>query len=366
MRKIFDVELSAESGFFTELSLPAAPYAMLDALEKLRLEKGQTPVWDILRCFISPELAGRLDPEGSLTELNALCEQLAQLNERQLAIVEGLAKLEGTEVIPMSRFIDMAYSTDRCNFLEDVVDDSQLGRFCAGKGLVPAVSGLAGEAFELLDFARIGRGFRQDAGGVFTPRGYVQRHDELRQMHKILNIGLKEPDYTVLAVTYSGCEVKFPLPENEPVGTELVRCVDCAAPILTGVTGGMESMDLLARWLSEMAQAGTLPKFSAIAEAVGCRDIECALSLAASLDEYVFDPEVRSSEDMARVMLTNMLSSREAEQLLRCLNRYQYGQALIDEGGGRLTEYGLIQRSDGEPILAHEYSAPESPGMTMQ
>ncbi len=56
-----------------------------------------------------------LDPEGTLFELNALCQQLALLNEGELAVVEGLAELECGErpaPIPMPRLIDMAYSTD--------------------------------------------------------------------------------------------------------------------------------------------------------------------------------------------------------------------------------------------------------------
>lgn len=354
MRKMLDVEVGAESGIYIELTLPATPYAMLDAMEKLRLAEGEEPTWDILRCSASLELAGHLDPDASLMELNALCQQLAQLDEEQLAIVEGLTKMEGTEIIPISRLIDMAYSTDCCYFLEGIVNDSQLGRFCAGNGFLPEVDGLTDQAFELLDFERIGWEFRQSEGGVFTAQGYVQRHDRLKPVSKTMCFTPKTPDYTVLALTSGGCEVKFPFPANEPMGTEPVRCVDCAAPSLIGISGGMESMDLLARRLSGMAQAGTLPKFRALTEATGCGDINWALTLADSLDEYVFDPEIRSPEDMARAMLTEMLSSREAEQLLPYLNRHQYGQALIEEDGGKLTGYGLIQRSDGGPIQTME------------
>ena len=42
------MELSSEHGS-TELTLPAAPYAMLDALQKLRLADGEAPRWEILR-----------------------------------------------------------------------------------------------------------------------------------------------------------------------------------------------------------------------------------------------------------------------------------------------------------------------------
>ena len=39
MRKIFEVELASEDRC-TELTFPATPYALLDALEKLELKEG--------------------------------------------------------------------------------------------------------------------------------------------------------------------------------------------------------------------------------------------------------------------------------------------------------------------------------------
>ena len=169
MRKLVDVELSSRNGLYTELSFPTTPYSILDALEKLRLEANEEPEWFILRSLDSQDVIWRFDQCGSLTELNTLCEQLVQLDERQLAIVQGLVDMEEPIYIPMSRFIDIVYSTDRCHFLEGITDDAQLGRFCAENGFVSEADDLSDEAFELLDFAKIGQEFLQDVGGVFTP-----------------------------------------------------------------------------------------------------------------------------------------------------------------------------------------------------
>ena len=174
MHKVFDVELSSENGS-TELALPAAPYAMLDALEKLRLEDGEAPRWEILRINTANGITPYLDHEsGSLFELNALCQQLALLDEGQLAIVEGLAAMGCEKVlqpIPMPQLIDMAYSTDCCYIVEEAANDDTLGRFCAENGFVPDADGLSDEAIELLDFAKIGREIRQAEDGVFTSGG---------------------------------------------------------------------------------------------------------------------------------------------------------------------------------------------------
>ncbi len=138
MRKVFEVELGARSGHFTQLILPAAPYAMLDALEKLRLEDGEAPTWATLSVFNCERIADFMDEDGTLFELNALCQQLALLDEGQLAIVEGLAAMgyeKGSRPIPMPQLIDMAYSTDRCHLVEEATDDYTLGRFCAENSL---------------------------------------------------------------------------------------------------------------------------------------------------------------------------------------------------------------------------------------
>ena len=187
MRKVFEVELSSKNGC-TELALPATRYALLDAVEKLELREGERPDWEILQTPACHNIYPYLDPAGgTLSELNALTQRLAQLNEREHAVVEGLAKLaheQGERPIALSRLIDLAYSTDCCHLVEGVVTDAQLGRFCTGNGFVPEAEGLSDKAFELLDFAKIGREFCEAEGGVFTRVGYVQRREELKQDRK--------------------------------------------------------------------------------------------------------------------------------------------------------------------------------------
>ena len=302
MHKVFDVELSSENGS-TELALPAAPYAMLDALEKLRLADGEAPRWEILRINTANGITPYLDHEsGSLFELNALCQQLTLLDEGQLAIVEGLAAMgyeKGSRPIPMPQLIDMAYSTDRCHLVEEATDDYTLGRFCAENSFAPEADDLSDEAFELLDFAKIGREFRQNEGGVFTHGGYVQKHDELRQVCDTLNLVPQKPDYAILVETASGCEVKLPVPLGEPLGDEPVLCVDCAAPALTGLSGTIATLDMLAHRLTYLTVDGEMPKYKALLEATGCDDIRWALALADGLDQYTFSPNLLEPEDAA-------------------------------------------------------------------
>lgn len=355
MRKVFEVELASENGC-TQLALPAVPYALLDALEKLRLVEQEAPQWEILASHDVGNISLYFKREsGSLSELNALTQRLSELNTTELVIMEGLIGMEqsrpGITPIPLSRLIDLAYSTDCCLLVEGVVTDAQLGRFCAENSFVPEADDLSDEAFELLDFAKIGREFRQNEAGVLTSGGYVQKHDELRQVCDTLNLVPQKPDYAILVETASGCEVKLPVPLGEPLGDEPVLCVDCAAPALTGLSGVMATLDMLAHRLTYLTVDGEMPKYKALLEATGCDDIRWALALADGLDQYTFSPDLLEQEDVAMECLKTMLPDNEVKLLAPYVDLPRYGQAVLEQTDGQLTSYGLIQRVDGEPIL---------------
>lgn len=348
MRKVFEVELSSKNGC-TELALPATRYALLDAVEKLELREGERPDWEILQTPACHNIYPYLDPAGgTLSELNALTQRLAQLNEREHAVVEGLAKLaheQGERPIALSRLIDLAYSTDCCHLVEGVVTDAQLGRFCAENGFIPEAEGLSDEAFALLDFGKIGRDFREAEGGVFTRGGYVQRREELKQVYKTLDLTLEKPDYTLLAETASGVQIKLPGLVGVTVVDEPAQCLDCAAPSLIGLTAMVSTLDMLARRLTELD--GELTKYKAVLEATGYEDISRALTLADELDRYRFDPEPREPDEVAAGHLKGLLPEEELAALLSHVNLYRYGQAVMEQDGGKLTGYGYVQPSIG-------------------
>ncbi len=345
MRKVFEVELSSQEGLCAELTLPAAPYALLDAVETLELADGEAPGWEILRLPSCGHLSPYLDQGGTLPELNALTQRLSELGDAELAIVEGLIQMEqprpGVTPVPLPRLIDLAYSTDCCHLVEGVVTDAQLGRFCAENGFVPETDSLPDAAFELLDFERIGKQFREAEGGVFTRGGYVQRREELKQVYKTLDLTLKKPDYMLLVETASGAQIKLPGPIGTTVVDEPAQCLDCAAPTLTGLTAMVSTLDMLARRLAELD--GELTKYKAVLESTGCDDAARALTLADELDRYAFDPEPREPDEVASAHLKGLLPEGELSALLPNVSLYRYGQAVMEQGGGKLTGYGYVK-----------------------
>ncbi len=207
MDRIFDIYLAKqdqpESDAYAELFLPATPYQMQDAFDKLRLAEDESLYWEITEYHHFEELSSFLNGACDLNDLNALAQRLSELDERQCTAFAGLLKMEQKkgEEIPISRLIDLAYSTDCCHVVDEALNDSQLGRFCAENGFVPEAETLPDHVFDLLDFERIGREHRQREGGILVertadhPGGYVEQRDELLEVYKTLDLTPKAPEY---------------------------------------------------------------------------------------------------------------------------------------------------------------------------
>lgn len=157
--KVFGLYLAKEdpeSDAYAKLDLPAQPWELLDALEKLHLQEGDNLYIEIDNYYDFEELATVLrDQEDSLTELNDLAERITRLNDIQRTALQGLIQMEKSKEesgISVSRLRDLAESVDCCHVVREARNDSRLGRFYAENGFVPEVEGLPDAVFELLNF----------------------------------------------------------------------------------------------------------------------------------------------------------------------------------------------------------------------
>ncbi len=372
------------------LNLPATPYELLDALGKLRLDGKDNVKFMVDEYYRFSSLVHFLSEPSDLYELNALARKLSELDDRQTVAFEGLLEIESKvlkeapHVLPS--LIDIAYSTGCCHVVDEALSDAQLGRFCAENGFVPGTEALPDAVFELLDFEQIGREHRRREGGVLVerdakhPGGYVERHSGLVEAYKALDLTPRAPDYAILLeVALGNRSAQLPLPSTvskmdealHAVGADRwsqvsLRCLDCKAPRLISAGDHAESViqiNRLAQKLADM-EPQALSACKALLEATGCDDIADAERLADTLDEYIFSPQFGSPIDVAKRELSVILSEEDTAQLLPHLDLRRYGQALIERCGGVLTEYGLIERKDGQPIQA-QAKEPQWGGMEM-
>ena len=380
MGKILEIYLAKkdqpESSAYAALSFPAAAYQIQDAFDKLRLTEGEALYWEITEYYQFEELPAVLNDTCGLYDLNALAQKLSELDETQRAAFSGLLAMEQKtkRPLPITRLIDLAYSTDCCHVASDALNDSQLGRIRAESGCVPGVDNLPRDIFEMLDFERIGRNMRISENGVFVersmdhPGGYVARHAPLLEVSKTLDLTPKTPDYTILLEVFhdSGAvQLKLPASDqeldavpqalDEPDWLDLSwRCLDCKVPSLMDAISEARDIHAVNDFAGMLAPMNdkTLVVYKALLEAANCRDLLSASLLADSLDKYVFSPQYSSPVEVAKGELSTILCDQEAEIIMPHVNLRQYGQALIRNYNGVLTAYGLIERTDGRPVLS--------------
>ena len=391
--KIFQVCLAktndAGEALYTELDLPARPWALLDALDKVRHQNGDDLSLEIDTYYDCEELEPHLSADQiSLMELNDLAVRLSEMSDTQQIAFQGLLRMdEAKEEGPISlqRLRDLAESADCCHVVREARSPSQLGRFYAENGFVPEIESLPDSVFELLDFELIGRCAQQGEGGVFTDYGYVVQNSDLNIASELTNKVPQAPKYTVLLELLRGADyapdvtpLLIELPLYQRVSMEILkalnspyqtaygwRCLDCRVPELAGIiesSSDFAAVEALAAGLSRIDQLD-VRLYKAVLSATNCTEISQALELRNQLDQYILDTEIFSPEDQARSELAAMLPEADAQVVASHLNLYAYGSELMEKNNSVQTDYGLLERRDGQPTQAMAEPHLEMEGM---
>ena len=386
-KKVFAMYLAKEgnpnSEAYATLELPASPWELWDAMEKVRLKDGEALYMEIDDYYAFEYLAPHLEElDISLNELNDLAARLATLDEVQGIAFDGFLRMEVQNkvdtnggVITLQDLRDLAVSakTD-CYHVVDAADDAQLGRFYAENEFIPELDGVSNEVFEMLDFAGIGRMIRCSENGVFVNSLYVLRDGELTTAPPVqkalpgkpgylfrLTLGL-HPDIGGNRTT----ELDLPASEEalaaaqEQLGTlnwenTVVLNYDGILPnaaFFADLPMELEAFNELAAAVRDMpSPEKQLPKLKALLEQFEVRDIATAISLTEHLADYVLTPDLSSPQETAIDHLRFMTDDHSAELLLSHVNLYAYGCDIIREDNAVLSPYGLLHRADYQPML---------------
>ena len=392
MSEIFHVYIANGPEYSAELDLPASDHEMLDAIERLRLEPDEPVYLEAVECADGFDYLriGQVTNPTDVFQLNVLARQLEKLEVQGMAAFEGLVGMDiQKEQIPISisRLIDFACSADCCHVVEDAATDYALGRFLAENGFVPEAEDLPEAAFELLDFGRIGKEHRESEGGVFTGFGYVEQHAELHSVGESMDFQPGKPAYTILlnmapppfvrkVEPEDMVQIRLPTPEEQmrealkKLGVSDWNYVDasiqdCALPQLINefyMNGEVPQIAELAQCLSQLDARGELPKYKALLAAMDCKDIGQAITLAGTVDEYIFNPKTSCPEDVAMSELRVMIGNDEAAGFAQYVNLHDFGLSLLERDHAVITGYGLLERQDGQPIQTMEQ---KTEGMVM-
>ena len=393
--KIFEVEISNtgpkayETG--TALTMPCTQAEYRDALQKARIEDGRRCHNDVTRSRypgITPAMIGR---GVDLLELNLLALRLTTLSDEDRLGLDGLLRIEQERrsgPIPLSRLINLTFNTDTCVLAPRVSNFQELG------ALLYESEMLSGEAMALLDTTEPDSGYRkkllevfgqnhvEEHGGVFTARGYVEPDSNFKEVYRkgemfpfpqaggAVTLEARHGNDQPVALT-------LPAPEADikkalDAGEYAFHCVDCEVPSLREVVeasieeeGGISQVNEFARLIAQKErvwQEEDFIKYKALLAASGSPSLQDAMELAHGLDDYELVRDVTQPWDYAELVLREKYPDLPKE-LFRTGQAAQIGMRMLDEGGGAITDYGLIRRTDGAPLPAFGQERSEQPQM---
>ena len=387
-KKVFAMYLAKEgnpnSDAYAKLDLPASPWELWDALEKVRLQTDDILYMEIEDYYAFEHLAPHLDGlEISLNELNDLAALLSALDEVQEVAFDGFLRMEVQNkvdtnggVITLQDLRDLAVSakTD-CYHVVDAADDAALGRFYAENDFIPELEGVPYAVFKMLDFAGIGRMMRHGENGVFVGNCYVLRDSELTAAPPCakglpskpsylfrLTLGL-HPDFKdarTVTLDLPATEAKLSAAQ-EQLGTlnwenTVVLNYDGILPnaaFFADLPSELEAFNEFAKAVQDIPfPEKQLPKLKALLKQFEVQDIETAIGLTEHLDDYVLTPEISSPQETAIDQLHFMTDDHSVELLISHVNLYAYGCDLIREDIAVLSPYGLLHRADYQPMLS--------------
>ena len=397
-KKIFGIYLAKldlpNSEAHARLELPASPWELWDAMEKVRLKDDKALYMEIDDYYAFEYLAPHLDGlEISLNELNDLAVLLSALDEVQEVAFNGFLRMEVQNkvdtnggVITMQDMRDLAVSakTD-CYHVVDAADDAQLGRFYAENDFIPELDGVSDAVFKMLDFADIGRMMRCSENGVFVNSLYVLQDGELTTAPPVqktlpekpgylfrLTLGLHPDigDARTVTLDLPAAEAEL-LDAQEQLGVEGwegVTVIDYDGIIpyaadFTDLPMELEELNAFTKTARDIPRS-EVPKLKALLEQFEVRDIETAMRLTEHLDDYILTPDLSSPQETAIDQLRFMTDEHSVELLIPHVNLYTYGCDVIKEDNAVLSPYGLLHRADYQPMLTPVQQIQE-PEMTM-
>ena len=386
-KKIISIYMgNPDNSNHAELELPATPWEMVDAMDRLRLSEGQEPYWQVEDMgryeFLAPHLDGY-----DLYQFNALAEKLRTFSDVDAVAFEGLVQMELDKLwqnnggeLTLRRVLDLAYSVDCCHVVPGITDDAALGQFYVENDFLPDLATVPDSVLEMLDYEKIGRSMREGEGGVLTPHGYVMQESELRQAPSNLGRPPRKPPHMIYFLCVSDVRaVKLYLPAKQAELDAVLDCLevdswqevrleecDAAIPDMCELADiaydDMEQINRFAERLADIEEAGELLKFKAAIQQLCITNLEDATTLADHLDEYVLEPGICSFKQLAQDELCALLDERECGLLQQYLNMDAYGAELMQRNNGAIGSYGYLTRLDGQPMHLPQQGA----DMTMQ
>ena len=391
--KLYISHLDAQIEGSAAIDLPAGPYALQDALEKARVTENDLLLleMDSCRCgelgeWFNSRESGR-DTVQVLHQLNALADRMESLDTWNIIALGGALRIEAAKNPEMQfiRLCDLADALQVYNFA-GAANDRELGRFYVDNGFLPETENMPDSLIEKLDFQKIGREMREAEGGVYldSVRGYLVQSEEILESHSGIDVTPPQPDYAALVyIGWPDCgdaeKMKLPASEEElsvildNLGAQNFdflawRCFDCKIPALADAFSTCESIEEMneAAWTLDGLSEMELSTCKALVEVMKPGNLAEAMSLMDQRNDYTLDQDVLSPADVGMSRLKTALPEDEITLLAPHVNLYAYGESAMKLYNMELTDYGGLERWDGQPVHAPQKEPAQEGGMELR
>ena len=108
-----------------------------------------------------------------------------------------------------------------------------------------------------------------------------------------------------------------------------------------------------------------MTEYKAIAAAVKPNDFDNAVHMIERMDEYLVTPQYETLEDVARDELSVVVDPQSAEAMIPYLDLEGFGGALVKALNAELTDYGMVERKDRQPVQTLQAKQEQFNGMNL-
>lgn len=355
----------------SELKLPANAWEIQDALDQARITDenditvmvSDTPYY----------LTGIIPDNPDLYELNFLVQRMAEMDKSEINMFFGLAQIEQQhpdKPVPMEQLINLTYNLDVCGVAGSISNDMELGKLVAEDGLFIEIPE---DMLKFVDFKKIGCFQRENDGGVYVEGCYVFKGGDIQQIYTGPALRPTPMLHTIemdLLGRYGLSHLEMPCEEDSI--KEIFSIHNAQSPWDISVfayrsRAAISCYDIydpdkilkvneLAGIISKM-QHDELQKYNALLKALSPSGLPDIITLAQTLEQYQFYPEMTSPTDYARTFLSQKLGAEEAAALANNTNLERYGRDLMKRDNIIETEYGFICTTGlgmGSPLTAEK------------
>lgn len=351
------------------VGLPATSDVIQDAMDRAGVSPGDKYKFTELmwnqHCFEGDILKG-----VTIEEVNFLSWRLSQMDEHYGLMYEACLRNIKKE-LTIKDLINLTYALDNCHVGYHINTDEELGKFAAEGDFIEELVNVPDEAWEFIDFKKLGERMRNEENGQFLEGCYV-----------VCNIDNMEEIYD--GVT---------LPNNPLTKSGIFNLLISKAPM------GDEPTDKQAKWLYLPASANQLTKFlneiyaesfdecvyyefkttipkikdlfidldqleklnflakcisnqelrkcKAVLEHMDCENIEQAIGYCENLHCFDFYPELQNPSDYGK-WLYNLDKSVIKEDILKHFDFDSYGREQMILRKIEPTPYGYLSQNKSE------------------